>query len=134
MPIISISITMLIPATSVLGAVATNKQQLHTTARVLPAQHIVVNEQGAIVEILSNTTEDVLPKVYLNRISKNTEQPLTPAIHEQYRLLVPKGASRVGVLYRKSILTPSLRIGNEITTILNQSKMGKNILASSSEL
>lgn len=74
--------------------------KLHVQARVLPAHTVVVDDQGAILQILSNTNEDVaIPRVYRNSINTANEVALTPSLHTQYRQLVLAGQSRVGVLY-----------------------------------
>lgn len=76
--------------------------QLQVTGVVLPAQHIVVDDEGVILQILSNTKKDVTPKVYTGKISKEALTTMTPEIYEQYRQIVPEGRSRVGTLYERS--------------------------------
>jgi hypothetical protein len=121
----------ILPSSTVSADAVGGKEHLHTAGRVLPAHHVVINEQNEILEIISNTTEDVNPRIYLNKISKERELPANPKVLEQYRRLVPSGTSNVGVLYRKSILEPSLRISDEIVMLLNQTKASQNIIASS---
>ncbi|MGH9856501.1 MAG: hypothetical protein ACRD4B_01535, partial [Acidobacteriota bacterium] len=80
----------------------TYNNQIQVTGIVLPAQHIIIDRQGNIIEILSNTGKDVTPKVYLNNISKESIRELTPEIYERYQELVPKGHSHVGTLYKRA--------------------------------
>lgn len=126
-----IMVFTVLPAPTVSADAASDKEHLHTSGRVLSAHHVVINEQSEIIEIVSNTTEDVNPKIYLNKISKELELSASPEVLERYRQLVPAGSSKVGVLYRKSILEPSLRISDEITIVLNQTKLSQNVIASS---
>jgi hypothetical protein len=108
----------ILPSTVVHAATETKAGQLTTTARVLPAQYIVIDELGTIVEILSNTTEDVTPRVYQKSVAKDNERPLTPELYQQYRFHVPVGSSRVGVLYRRSILEQSFQIEPDLSVLL----------------
>lgn len=87
--------------------VSVNGGQLEVQARVLPQHTVVIDEQGVITQIFSNTTEDIAtPRVYRVSIEASNEQPLTLAVYDEYRRLVPPGASRIGQLYaRHSILT-----------------------------
>jgi|GEM_PF-6844864 len=66
----------------------------------MPAQYILVDGQGKILEIGSNTYQDVVPQVFLNQPSSGIEQPLTPEIYAQYRNFVPAGKSHPGILYK----------------------------------
>jgi hypothetical protein len=86
------------PATA--QTVTTHNNQLKVTGIVLPAHHVIVNDHGNIIEILSNTDKDVLPKVYANTIKSENARELTSDIYEQYRRLVPEGQSRMGTLYK----------------------------------
>ena len=99
-------------AVPVIGNATTSAQRfvvsepIYITARVLPTHTVIVNEQGIITEIISNTTEDVIPKVFVNESLKENERPLTPEIYEQYKDLVSPGESRIGTLYeRESLLS-----------------------------
>lgn len=73
--------------------------QLQVTGIVLPAQHVIVDEQGKIIKILSNTNKDVVPKFYVSEISKETMFKPTSGQLEKYRQLVPKGTANVGTIY-----------------------------------
>ena len=81
--------------------------KLKVTGVVLPAQYIIVDEQGTILEISSNTTQDVKPRVYLHTIHKDNVRPLTSEIYRQYRRIVPPGQAKVGVLYQHAPIVPS---------------------------
>ncbi len=80
-----------------------NGGQLKIQAVVLPAHTVIVDEQGEITLIASNTTEGVEePKVYRGNAIRGNEQELTPAIFAEYRRFVPEGKSRIGILYDKN--------------------------------
>ncbi len=65
-------------------------------SRVLPRQSIIVNDKNQIIKIISNTTEDLMPKVYRNVIDSENELMLTEDLLKQYRSLVPLGTSQPG--------------------------------------
>lgn len=46
---------------------------------------IVVNDQGRITEITSNTPQDVRPQVRLDSIAHGRSLPLTPGIYREYQ-------------------------------------------------
>lgn len=48
-------------------------------------RYIIVNTQGNILEITSNTPQNVTPKVILDSFQNGTELPLTPAILKDYQ-------------------------------------------------
>lgn len=106
------------PAASTGASPPVNKQQLRTSGKVLPAQHIVIDEKGEVIKIFSNTSEDVTPKVYLAEIASGNKRSLTPQILERYRELVPPGSAEPGILYQKSILEQPLVVENSIGTVL----------------
>lgn len=106
------------------------KQQLHTSGRVVASQSIVVDGQGIVTQIFSNSTEEVIPKVYLLTISPQSRLELTPEILAQYRKHVPLGKARVGVLYQKSILESSLVPHDNLTTLLEPANPSRNVALS----
>ena len=53
------------------------------SGRVLPVRYIVVDEQGVIQRIISNTPENVTPKVHLGAID-SPEIPLSADLALQY--------------------------------------------------
>lgn len=55
------------------------------TARVMPVRHIVVDRDGVIQRIISNTSEDVTPIVHLGT-AENGEVPLTAEVKRNYEL------------------------------------------------
>lgn len=95
----------LVPSQPV-SAGAPYNTHLKVSGIVLPAQQVVVDEQGTIIEISSNTTHDVMPEVYLNKIAKENARDMTPEIYQQYRRLVPPGHSHVGTLYKHTPIIP----------------------------
>lgn len=89
--------------------VAARGGQLEVKARVLPVHTIIVDEQGIIEQIFSNTPKDnATPRVYRVSIAAANEQPITPQVDAAYRRLVPAGQSRIGLLYERNPLTAML--------------------------
>ncbi len=78
--------TVMAPA-SVLADSASVTQIITITARVAPARSIVVNDQGVMTKIYSNTPEAVTPKVYLNSVPGKA-MPLTPQLMQQYQTII----------------------------------------------
>jgi hypothetical protein len=80
--------------------------QIRVLARVLPTHYIIVDHQGIITEIASNTDGPATPRVFLTDVALGQEQPYTSAVQEQYETLVPNGLGHIGILYRYSSLLP----------------------------
>lgn len=59
-------------------------QEIHITGVVAPMRFIVLDGQGNIAEITSNTPENVTPKVYIGSIQHGTQVPLTPEVQKDY--------------------------------------------------
>jgi hypothetical protein len=69
------------------------------TASIAPVRYIVVNDHGAIIEILSNTRSDVTPSVYKNR--PDSPVALTEPIRDQYAALIRHiDLHETGVVYK----------------------------------
>lgn len=77
------------------------RHEIIITARVLPNHYVTVDHSGEIIKIVSNTTEDVTPNVYLHEVKQGHERELTPELYAAYRELVQPGSSRVGTLYER---------------------------------
>lgn len=84
-------------------------QEVHVTAIVPPMRHIIISTTGQILRITSNTAQDVTPVVYIGNDIQTNERPLTQALFERYRELVPSGSDKVGVLYSSQTLLTSQR-------------------------
>ncbi|MDB5184819.1 MAG: hypothetical protein JWN38_627 [Candidatus Saccharibacteria bacterium] len=80
-------------------------QRVIIRAVILPATYVTVDSQGHILRIDSNTTEDINPFVYENTVKPGNQRPLTPAIMNAFRQLVPLGKNHVGVLYQRPQVT-----------------------------
>lgn len=107
--LVVLAFTAVLSGGSVSAASEAATGQIRVKARVLPHHTITLDEQGAIKQIASNTTEDVTePRVYLLTPVAVNQQPLTPEIYEEYRRLVPPGTSKVGILYEHSPLADLL--------------------------
>jgi hypothetical protein len=78
-------------------------QQITVTAIVPSHRDIILDKKGQIVEIDSNTKEDVTPDVYAGSYSDAHKQPLTDEVYAEYRTHVPAGTAKYGVLYKRPI-------------------------------
>ncbi len=69
---------------------------------IAPARSIVVDEQGSITQILSNTNENVSPVVYRLKIDSANQLPLTSDLARQYNQVLSRAGSKlIGVLYQR---------------------------------
>ena len=93
----------LICSDAVVAASETVTQELRVTAKVPHHRDIIVDKNGIIVEISSNTKEDVRPTVYLERMEPKNKKPLTDKLYRQYRKYVPEGTAAYGVLYQRGL-------------------------------
>ncbi|MDB5181493.1 MAG: hypothetical protein JWP13_256 [Candidatus Saccharibacteria bacterium] len=85
-------------------------QELHVTATVPDHRDIIINTEGEIIEITSNTPRDVMPSVYLSTSTPANKAELTQKLYEEYRQHVPIGTAKYGVLYKQNILTALLNV------------------------
>jgi len=72
------------------------------SAVIAPVRYILVNDQGIITEILSNSQENVMPTVYKNKLGS---EPITlsRAIYSQYiSLMTNISSNHNGVIYRRN--------------------------------
>ena len=89
-----------VPASPVLAATAAGATTT-ITAVILPVRYILLNKQGEIITIISNTTTDVTPKVYMASF-QSPELPLTPALNKQYlQLMSGLQTTRFGTIYSR---------------------------------
>lgn len=84
----------------------TRTQKVVLNAVVLPAQYIIINDQGQITEVDSNSSIQALPQVYLGSIKPANARPLTPQLYLAYQNLVPKTSLAAGILYKFGV-TPA---------------------------
>jgi hypothetical protein len=82
--------------------------EITVTAVVPSHRDIIVDKNGAILEIDSNTKEDVMPDVYLNKVAPENKQTLSPEMYAEYRQHVPEGTAKYGVLYKPSPISTLL--------------------------
>jgi hypothetical protein len=74
-------------------------QTITVTAVIAPARYIIVNKTGIITSILSNSAQDVAPKVYLGN-PQGVQQSLTPALQKKYEsILLHYHGNKVGTIY-----------------------------------
>ena len=77
-------------------------QQVRITAVILPARYIVVNAEGQIQQIISNTFEvNIVPTVYTNSVKLENARLLTPEIMHRTNDLLKDTTIRPGILYQR---------------------------------
>ncbi len=84
------------------AATLSASQQITVTGRVPPMINIIVDQSGQIIEITSNTTDDVTPNVYLLSLTAGNQRALTTPLYKEYRAHVPAGTRQYGILYKRS--------------------------------
>lgn len=82
--------------------------QIKVTAVVPSHRDIIVDNNSNILEIDSNTKEDVTPDVYQGAAKPENKQPLTTALYDEYRTHVPVGTAKYGLLYKRPAFTTIL--------------------------
>lgn len=88
------------------AAATTVEDQITVTATVAPARYIIVNTNGLIKEIDSNTTEPVIPKVYIGSI-RSTAIPLSPLVLNEYTKIISKcNFRKIGIIYSANVSHP----------------------------
>lgn len=69
------------------------------TAQVAPVRHVVVDSDGVIQEVVSNTAENVLPLVHLGSMD-GTQIPLSDDVRQQYVAIISQlDMHRTGYVY-----------------------------------
>lgn len=86
-------------------------QEIKVSAVVPHHRDIVIDYAGNIMQVKSNTPQDVTPTVYLGRVAPENQQPLTDELYRQYRQHVPEGTAKAGVLYQRGLPVSILRSG-----------------------
>lgn len=71
-------------------------QTITITARVAAARSIIVNEQGRMMSVISNTHEAIAPKVYQDKMH-GPERQLTPELDRQYRAIIADRKDLAGI-------------------------------------
>lgn len=83
------------------------ENKIHVYGKVVASQQITLDGAGDIILITSNSTEEVVPRVFNGTVSKASEVPLTDEIYREYRKLVPEGQATIGVLYERKVAPPA---------------------------
>lgn len=74
-------------------------------AQVLRTHYILIDEQGHITQIASNTTEEAKPRVFFLKEVHGNERAMTEDVYQQYKAILPTGKSdKVGIVYQRSEL------------------------------
>jgi virulence-associated protein VapD len=82
-------------------ALSSSGASVQITAIVEPACHVIINQNGQIIEIVTNTKNQITPIVTLNSISGN-QISMTPKIYNDYQNILNKYRLQgtYGVIYR----------------------------------
>lgn len=93
--------TVLFVGTSPAFAAVVSGATTTITAVILPVRYVLLDNQGDITEIISNTTADVTPRVYETSF-QSSELPLTPKLNQQYiKLLQGIQTTHFGTIYSR---------------------------------
>ena len=90
--------------------------EITVTAIVPSHRDIILDKQGKITEIDSNTKEDVSPDVYSLKYAPENQRPLSADMLAQYRKYVPAGTAKYGVLYKRPASASILSVSNQPLT------------------
>jgi hypothetical protein len=90
-----------LPAGTVAADTISSVQELHVSAKVLPMRHIIVDPTGQIIEITSNTSQDVTPQVFESSDKPENQRPLSDEIYQSYQRYTSAGNSKPGILYQR---------------------------------
>lgn len=104
-PLLGASVAFAAPQLQAPSAAALSSAQTITVTAVVPAHRdIIIDGNGNITEIVSNTKDDVTPVVFLGEDgSEKNKRPLTDEIYDKYRKLVPAGTAKYGILYKQTL-------------------------------
>ncbi|HUD05339.1 MAG TPA: hypothetical protein VMR18_00245 [Candidatus Saccharimonadales bacterium] len=70
------------------------------TAVIAPVRYVLIDNKGNIKEILSNTKENITPKVYINSLS-SSQATLTIQVYQRYEAIIDKvNTKRTGIIYQ----------------------------------
>jgi hypothetical protein len=72
------------PLGSVQAGTVSISQEIHIRGVVPEMRYIVLDSDGNIIEITSNTTNDVTPVVKQGSLTSDDEVPLTQAVYDDY--------------------------------------------------
>lgn len=89
------------PVSAAPGTPFNPENKIHVYGRVSDVHSVTVDANNRIIEIASNTDKDTVPRVFRERVSKETQIDLTAEVYNAYLKLVPPGTSRVGILYQR---------------------------------
>jgi hypothetical protein len=76
--------------------------QIHVYGKILPTHHLIVNGDGKIIEIISNTAEQKPDQifVYIDKISPENKSNLNELISAEYNKLMINKTSHAGTIYK----------------------------------
>jgi hypothetical protein len=78
--------------------------QITVQGIVPPMHYVIVNDQNQITEVTSNTTTDVQPTVYRNKMLTINEMNLSSTVSQEYKVLGRRyNLDRIGVVYNRSL-------------------------------
>lgn len=96
------AISMLLVPAPASADTETVSQQIRITAIVLPAQYVVVNANGQVQQIISNSYDiNVNATVYQDSVKPENIKPLTPEITLQIANLLKGVKIEPGIIYQR---------------------------------
>ncbi len=84
--------------------------QIMLQGTVPPLRNVIVNNQDQITEITSNSTADIQPTVYRNKILTIDIISISPKVSQEYKMLSQKyNLNRVGIVFLYSTTTSTIK-------------------------
>jgi hypothetical protein len=117
--VIGFIVALLVPLLfggQVFAATESVTREITITAVVPSHRDILIDKKGNIVEINSNTKDDVTPDVYSLKYAPENKRDLTPEMYAEYRKYVPAGTAKYGNLYKRPPAASILSVGNKPLT------------------
>jgi hypothetical protein len=120
-------------ATPVLSTVSSSalppsvSHKIYIRARVLPTHTIILDRQGNIQQIISNTTgaADVI-KVFVGKAAPDTVRPLTPELYTAYLMHSHEADGKIGTIYQAPPLTALVKSNNFMFETIQKQSLVSN--------
>jgi len=88
--------------------------EITVTATILPARYVILDDDG-IKQIISNTNEQVEPKVYKEKILPSNQVVLSEETLSDYSGIIKnlEGKNQIGVIYTRSLQSKRAVVTNK---------------------
>lgn len=102
--LVVVSVSYTLPDTTSAQAAPVSRE-IKIQAQVLPTHTVIVDAQGVIQKIISNSTDSSTNiTVYVGTVTTTNERAPTPELLIQYAAVMHFAPNRVGVVYQNTIL------------------------------